>query len=233
MNDTLAYMSEDPMHRRHHHQKITFAPVYAFTENFVLALSHDEVVHGKGTLLGRMPGDDWQRFANLRAYLGFMYAHPGKKLLFMGGELGQWAEWNHDHALDWPLLDYPAHEGVQSLVRDLNGLYRAHPELHEQDFEAAGFEWVDWENDAMSVLSWLRRDRAGRCLLAVSNFTPATHDSFRLGCRRPVPGGSCWTPTMHATAAAARWAPTASIPSRSHAMAASSHWCCACRRWPR
>jgi len=169
------------VHRRHHHDKLTFAPVYAFNENFVLALSHDEVVHGKGTLLGRMPGDDWQRFANLRAYLGFMYGHPGKKLLFMGGELGQWAEWNHDHALDWPLLDYPAHRSVQDLVRDLNRLYRDRPELHAQDFDSAGFEWIDWENREQSVLSWLRFDRSGQFVVCVSNFTPVTRDEFRLG----------------------------------------------------
>jgi len=161
MNDTLSYMSEDPVHRKYHHDKMTFGLVYAFNENFVLPLSHDEVVHGKRSILGRMPGDDWQKFANLRAYYGAMFAHPGKKLLFMGNEIAQHDEWNHDRSLDWHLLDKPAHRGVQQLLRDLNHLYSATPALHEIDFDSAGFEWIDWSDRDSSILSWLRRDKHG------------------------------------------------------------------------
>ncbi|MBT8422289.1 MAG: 1,4-alpha-glucan branching protein GlgB, partial [Gammaproteobacteria bacterium] len=142
MNDTLSYMSEDPVHRKYHHDKMTFGLVYAFNENFMLPLSHDEVVHGKGSLLGKMPGDEWQRFANLRAYYGIMYGHPGKKLLFMGGEFAQSAEWSHDRSLDWHLLQYPLHAGIQALVRDLNALYRSCPALYEVDFDGSGFSWL-------------------------------------------------------------------------------------------
>ncbi len=181
MNDTLAYMSEDPLHRRYHHDKMTFGPVYAFSENFVLPLSHDEVVHGKRSLIGRMPGDDWQRFANLRAYLASMYAHPGKKLLFMGSELAQYQEWNHDRSLDWHLLQYDNHRGVQLLIKDLNNLHRRKPPLHRLDFEASGFEWINWEDRANSVLSWLRRDRDGKFLICVCNFTPVIRYDYRLG----------------------------------------------------
>src|SRR3712207_4493394 len=143
MHDSLQYISEDPIHRKYHHSVITFSLIYAFNENFVLPLSHDEVVHGKRSLLEKMPGDEWQRFANLRAYYGFMYAHPGKQLLFMGGEFAQGREWNHDTSLDWQLLDDPVHRGVQTLIRDLNALYKATPALHEVDFETAGFEWIE------------------------------------------------------------------------------------------
>jgi 1,4-alpha-glucan branching enzyme len=148
MHDTLLYFSKDPIHRKYHHNELTFSLVYAFNENFVLPLSHDEVVHGKGSLLGKMPGDTWQKFANLRTLLSYLYGHPGKKLLFMGAEIGQWSEWKHDESLDWHLLDYPPHQGVQHLIRDLNRIYRNEPALHEIDFEPAGFEWVDlhdWE----------------------------------------------------------------------------------------
>jgi 1,4-alpha-glucan branching enzyme len=181
MNDTLSYMSEDPVHRKHHHDKMTFGLVYAFDENFILPLSHDEVVHGKGSLLGRMPGDEWQRFANLRAYFANMYAHPGKKLLFMGSELGQYNEWNHDHSLDWNLLDYDLHRGVQSLVRDLNALYRHTPALHEVDFESGGFEWIDWNDNDGSILSWIRRDRSGGYVICITNFTPVVRYDYQLG----------------------------------------------------
>ncbi|MEJ2535297.1 MAG: 1,4-alpha-glucan branching protein GlgB [Gammaproteobacteria bacterium] len=157
MNDTLSYMSEEPVHRKHHHDKMTFGLVYAFDENFVLPLSHDEVVHGKRSLLGRMPGDEWQQFANLRAYFGFMYGHPGKKLLFMGGEFAQRAEWNHDQSLDWHLLEQPLHRGMQRLVRDLNHAYRSTPALHQRDFGPEGFEWIDWNDRDSSVFSWVRR----------------------------------------------------------------------------
>ncbi len=181
MNDTLAYMREEPVHRKHHHDKMTFGLVYAFNENFVLPLSHDEVVHGKGSLLGKMPGDDWQRFANLRAYYGFMYGHPGKKLLFMGAELAQEQEWSHDRSLDWHLLDLPAHRGVQELVKDLNRLYRATPALHQVDFDGSGFEWIDWDDRDSSVFSWLRRDREGSFVVCVSNFTPVVRHDYRIG----------------------------------------------------
>ena len=181
MNDTLAYMKEDPINRKYHHDKMTFGLVYAFNENFVLPLSHDEVVHGKRSLLGRMPGDEWQRFANLRAYFSSMYAHPGKKLLFMGSEIAQSREWTHEQSLDWHLLQYGFHSGVQKLVRDLNTIYRNTPALHEIDFSGEGFEWIDWSDRDNSILSWLRRDRQGRHIVCVSNFTPVVREGFRLG----------------------------------------------------
>jgi 1,4-alpha-glucan branching enzyme len=160
---------------------MTFGLVYAFNENFVLPLSHDEVVHGKRSLLGRMPGDQWQRFANLRAYYGFMYGHPGKKLLFMGGEIAQSAEWNHDASLDWHLLQYPEHRGVQALVRDLNQLYRHNPALFELDFDARGFEWIDHQDADSSVLAWLRRTRNGDVVVCISNFTPLVRHGYTVG----------------------------------------------------
>ena len=181
MNDTLSYMSEDAVHRKHHHDKMTFSLVYAFDENFVLPLSHDEVVHGKRSLLGRMPGDEWQRFANLRAYYANMFAHPGKKLLFMGSELAQYQEWGHDRALDWNLLEYPNHAGVQSLIRDLNDLYQRTPALYEIDFDGAGFEWINWDDRDNSVLSWIRRDRSGGYVICVTNFTPVIRYDYQLG----------------------------------------------------
>jgi len=186
MNDTLSYMREQPVHRKHHHDKMTFGLVYAFTENFILPLSHDEVVHGKGSLLGRMPGDDWQRLANLRAYLAFMWAHPGKKLLFMGGEFAQEREWNHDASLDWHLLERPGHRGVQALVRDLNRHYRSEGALHEVDFDPAGFEWIDAADRDSSVFSWVRRSADGDWMVCVSHFTPVVRERFRLG----VPGAA-------------------------------------------
>ena len=161
MHDTLKYFAHDPIHRGWHQGQITFSLWYAFNENFVLPLSHDEVVYGKGSLIGKMPGDDWQRFANLRCLLGYMWAHPGKKLLFMGGEFGQWREWNHDRSLDWHLLGYPLHSGLQAWVRDLNRTLARSPALHEQDFDAAGFEWVDCCDAANSVVAFLRRPRGG------------------------------------------------------------------------
>jgi len=183
MNDTLSYMSEDPVHRKFHHDKMTFGLVYAFNENFVLPLSHDEVVHGKRSILGRMPGDEWQRFANMRAYLANMYAHPGKKLLFMGSELAQYREWTHNHSLDWNLLEYPLHHGVQLLLSDLNHLYRDTPPLYEIDFDAAGFEWIEWNDRDNSVLSWARHDRQGRTVICVTNFTPLVRHDYRVGVR--------------------------------------------------
>ncbi len=186
MNDTLAYMHEEPVHRKHHHDKMTFGLVYAFNENFVLPLSHDEVVHGKGSLLGKMPGDDWQRFANLRAYYGFMFGHPGKKLLFMGAELAQHREWSHDRSLDWHLLESRNHQGVQALIRDLNAVYRDTPALYELDFDGAGFEWIDWGDRDSSVFAWIRRGAAGDFAVCVSNFTPVVREGYRIGV--PAPG---------------------------------------------
>ncbi|RME62537.1 MAG: 1,4-alpha-glucan branching protein GlgB, partial [Alphaproteobacteria bacterium] len=182
MHDTLKYMHEDPVHRRWHHDKLTFGLLYAFSENFVLPLSHDEVVHGKGSILDRMPGDDWQKFANLRAYYGFMWGHPGKKLLFMGQEFGQGREWNHQHSLDWHLLDIHWHRGVQHLVRDLNALYRDLPALHQRDCESGGFEWVEANDPENSVLAWLRHSAGGAPpVLVVSNFTPVPRHGYRIG----------------------------------------------------
>jgi 1,4-alpha-glucan branching enzyme len=186
MNDTLMYMSEDPVHRKYHHDKMTFGLVYAFDENFVLPLSHDEVVHGKRSILGRMPGDDWQKFANLRAYYATMYAHPGKKLLFMGNEIAQQREWDHDQSLDWHLLEQPAHAGIQTLVRDLNHLYRETPALYEVDFDARGFEWIDYNDRDNSILSWIRRDKSGGFVVVVSNLTPIAREKYSIGV--PVSG---------------------------------------------
>ena len=187
MNDTLRYMSEDPVNRRYHHNNMTFGLLYAFSENFILPLSHDEVVHGKHSILGRMPGDRWQRFANLRAYYGFMWGHPGKKLLFMGGEFGQEKEWNHDTSLDWHLLNEPEHAGVQRLIGDLNRLYRRSPALHQLDCESAGFEWIVGDDADNSVFGFIRRgEEPGSVAIVVSNFTPVVREGYRLG----VPAGS-------------------------------------------
>ena len=182
MHDTLAYMARDPVHRQHHHGEMTFGLVYAFDENFVLPISHDEVVHGKGSLLAKMPGDRWQQFANLRAYLGFMFGHPGKKLLFMGCEFAQAAEWNHDQSLDWHLLGDAAHAGVQRLVRDLNRLYRTTPALYQRDFTPDGFEWIDLHDAQRSVLSFVRRGHsANSFIVVVCNFTPGVQRGYRVG----------------------------------------------------
>ena len=187
MNDTLQYMGRDPIHRRYHHDEMTFGLVYAWDEHFVLPLSHDEVVHGKGSLIGRMPGDQWQKFANLRAYLAFMWGHPGRKLLFMGGEIAQWREWSHQGALDWHLLDDPRHRGVQQLVRDLNDRYRHMPALHARDDEAAGFRWLQVGQRDLSVLAWLRLAHPGDApVLVACNFTPGVQQAYRIGV--PVPG---------------------------------------------
>src|SRR5687768_15558809 len=185
MHDTLDYMSREPVHRSYHHGRLTFRGLYAFTENFVLPLSHDEVVHGKGSLLAKMPGDDWQHFANLRLLLGYMYTSPGKKLLFMGGEFGQWREWNHDAALDWHLLKYEPHAGLQRWVRDLNTFYRTQPAASELDFDPAGFQWLDADDAWNSVLSYVRRARgpeeSADELLVVCNFTPMIRRNYRVG----------------------------------------------------
>jgi len=185
MHDVLEYMTHDPIHRRYHHNQLTFGLLYAFTENFVLPLSHDEVVHGKGSLISKMAGDYWQKFANLRALYGFMWGHPGKKLLFMGGEFAQWNEWNDEGSLDWNLLDFPAHEGVRRLIVDLNKLYRSTPALHEIDFDPSGFEWISANDSENSVLAFLRRGKdRSKAMLCVCNFTPVVRQSYRLG----VPG---------------------------------------------
>ncbi|WP_193557311.1 1,4-alpha-glucan branching protein GlgB [Microvirga pakistanensis] len=182
MHDTLRYISRDPIFRRHHHRDLTFGLVYAFSENFILPLSHDEVVHGKGSLIRKMPGDRWQRFANLRAYFGFMWGHPGKKLLFMGGEFAQEQEWNHDSSLDWHLLNDPDHKGVQALIRDLNQAYRSIPALHERDCEQKGFEWIVSDDEDNSVVAWLRRGHKEDAIaVVVSNFTPVPREGYRIG----------------------------------------------------
>ena len=197
MHDTLHYMQEDPINRRYHHNLMTFGIDYAFTENFVLPISHDEVVHGKGSLLGKMPGDRWQRFANLRAYLGFMWTHPGKKLLFMGSEFGQEREWNHDQSLDWHLLADPAHDGVRRLVRDLNALYRREPGLHARDCAPEGFEWVEGGDAQNSVFSYLRRGAEGdRPVLCIANMTPMPREGYRVG----VPEGGAWDELLNTDA---------------------------------
>jgi 1,4-alpha-glucan branching enzyme len=198
MHDTLKYIEQDPIHRRCHHDKLTFGLLYAWDENFILPISHDEVVHGKGSLLAKMPGDRWQKFANLRAYLGFMWTHPGKKLLFMGCEFAQEREWTHDHSLDWHLLADPAHRGIQSLVRDLNKVYRDTPALYERDCEGAGFEWIDGGNVDESVLVFLRKGSDGvPPAVVVVNFTPIVRQDFRVG----VPSGGAWTERLSTDAA--------------------------------
>ncbi|KQP15774.1 glycogen branching protein [Methylobacterium sp. Leaf93] len=182
MHDTLEFMSKQTIHRRYHHHDLTFGLLYAFSENFILPLSHDEVVHGKGSLLDKMPGDRWQKFANLRAYFGYMWGHPGKKLLFMGGEFGQQKEWNHNQSLDWHLLDDPLHRGVKDLVRDLNRLYTSTPALHVRDCEAAGFQWLVSDDQDNSVIAWARKGTSpGEVAVVVSNFTPIPRDGYRIG----------------------------------------------------
>ena len=180
MHDTLRYMEKDPVHRRHHHDLLSFGPVYAFSENFVLPLSHDEVVHGKRSLLGKMPGDEWRKFANLRLLLAYQWTYPGKKLLFMGAEFGQVEEWNHDVSLPWHLADEPPRAGLRTLLRDLNGLYRDVPALHENDHDGSGFAWLAWDDEHNSVLSFVRRG-GGSHVVVVLNFTPVPRDGYRVG----------------------------------------------------
>jgi 1,4-alpha-glucan branching enzyme len=197
MHDTLEYMTKDPIHRKYHHNSLTFRLLYAFFENFVLPLSHDEVTHGKGSLLGKMPGDDWQKFANLRLLLGYMYAQPGKKLLFMGGEFGQWREWAHDDGLEWHLLQYLPHSGLQQWVSDLNRLYRGQPALYESDFEQAGFEWIDCNDVEHSAVSLIRKGHSGHdIVVVVCNFTPMTHFNYRIG----VPSSGFWKELLNSDA---------------------------------
>ena len=198
MHDMLDYMSEDPIFRSYHHNLITFSLVYAFTENFVLPFSHDEVVYGKGSMLRKMPGDEWQKFANLRLLYGFMFGHPGKKLLFMGDEFGQWSEWDHEVSLEWDLLKKPFHAGLKRWVRDLNTLYRGQSSLHEYDFNPAGFEWVDCKDSQRSIISFLRRGRGAEDqILFVCNFTPVVRDNYRVG----VPLEGSWREILNSDAA--------------------------------
>jgi 1,4-alpha-glucan branching enzyme len=198
MHDTLEYMSKDPVFRRYHHHQLTFAFLYAWSENFILPLSHDEVVHGKAALLSKMPGDRWQKFANLRALLAWMWAHPGKKLLFMSAELGQWSEWSHDRSIDWHLLEHPEHRGVQSLVRDLGARYRETPALWERDHSAEGFRWIDAGNADQNVLSFARFDARGAPgLVCVANFSPNTYLGFRVG----VPAAGGWREVLNSDSA--------------------------------
>jgi 1,4-alpha-glucan branching enzyme len=182
MHDTLSYIQEDPINRNFHHEKLTFGLLYAFSENFILPLSHDEVVHGKRSIFGRMPGDRWQRFANLRAYYGFMYGHPGKKLLFMGDEFGQEREWNHDHSLDWHLLSDELHQGVLRLVGDLNALTNKTTALYELDNEHSGFQWIDASDRSSSVFSFERCGKTpGDHMVVIVNFTPVVRKDYRIG----------------------------------------------------
>src|SRR5438270_976787 len=186
MHDFLSYMQLDPIHRRFHQGSITFSLIYAFQENFILVLSHDEVVHGKRSLLNKMPGDEWQKFANLRMFYAWMYGHPGKKLLFMGGEFGQWHEWNHDEALDWHLTKLPKHDGLRRLVQHLNYLYKSEPALWDQDDSYQGFEWLDFSDAQNSVVAWMRRSREGETIVFIVNATPVVRYGYRIGA--PAPG---------------------------------------------
>ena len=189
MHDTLQYMSYDPVYRKYHHGELTFRIVYAFNENFVLPLSHDEVVYGKGSLIGKMPGDDWQKFANLRLLFSYMYAQPGKKLLFMGGEFGQWSEWRHDGSLDWALLNFEEHSGLRLLVGDLNHLYREQTALHHGELGPASFEWIDLHDSEWNIISFLRKGGSADELIAViCNFSPVPRSAYRIG----VPRKGLW-----------------------------------------
>jgi 1,4-alpha-glucan branching enzyme len=191
-------MMKNPIHRRWHHNDLTFGLLYAFSENFILPLSHDEVVHGKGSLVSKMAGDDWQKFATLRAYYGFMWTQPGKKLLFMGGEFAQWREWDNDTSLDWHLLEYEPHRGMQALVRDLNCLYRNTPALYQFDSEWTGFEWIEPNDIENSIISYLRKGKEGtKPVLALGNFTPVPRYDYRVG----VPFGGFWEEKLNTDSA--------------------------------
>jgi 1,4-alpha-glucan branching enzyme len=197
MHDTLEYFKQDPIHRKYHHSKLTFRMLYSFQENFVLPLSHDEVVHGKGSLIGKMPGDEWQRFANLRLLFAYMYAQPGKKLMFMGCEFGQVREWGHDSSLEWHVLQYPVHSGVQNWVAELNRAYREEPGLHVLDNNAGGFEWVDCNDSLTSTISLLRKTESPQdTVLVVCNFTPVVRTGYRVG----VPTGGYWRELLNSDA---------------------------------
>ncbi len=197
MHDSLQYMSKDPIHRKFRHNDLTFSQLYAYHENFVLPFSHDEVVHGKASMIGKMPGDDWQRFANLRLLYGYMFTHPGKKLLFMGNEFGQWKEWNSTISLDWHLLEHPPHQGLQRWVRDLNTFLRGTPALHQEDSTPAGFQWVDCNDSEQSVLSYIRRGHdPGECVICVCSFTPVPRHNYDIG----VPEEGFWEEILNSDA---------------------------------
>jgi 1,4-alpha-glucan branching enzyme len=193
MHDALRYFRRDPIHRRHHHAELTFRSLYAFAENFVLSLSHDEVVHGKGALLAKMPGDDWQKLANLRLLYAWMFAQPGKKLLFMGGEIAQPWEWSHEGSIAWHLEDQPAHRGVEQLIADLNALYRGVAALHQLDGDAVGFEWIDADDAERSCYALLRKDQSGGMVAVVLNCTPAPRHNYRIG----VPAMGFWREVLN------------------------------------
>ncbi len=196
MHDTLAYLAHEPIYRQYHHHQLTFSLMYAYSENFVLPLSHDEVVHRKGSLLGKMPGDEWQRFANLRALYAFMWAHPGKQLLFMGGEFGQGSEWSESKGLDWWVLDFDFHQGVQKLVRDLNARYKEIPALYTQDGNPEGFRWIDADDFSGNVFSFVRYGTDGSALACVTNFSGGPHEDYHLG----LPEGGTWTEVLNTDA---------------------------------
>jgi 1,4-alpha-glucan branching enzyme len=197
MHDSLSYFAHEPIHRSYHHNQITFSIMYAFNENFMLSLSHDEVVHGKGSLINKMPGDDWQKFANLRTLFGYMFAHPGKKLHFMGMELGQWKEWNHESSLDWHLLDYESHRGLQFFMKDLNSVYRRFPALYENDFSGEGFKWIDANDSKNSILSFIRYDKKKEHpVIVVVNLTPVPRQNYRIG----VPNDAKWLEILNSDA---------------------------------
>jgi 1,4-alpha-glucan branching enzyme len=197
MHDTLEYIAKDPVYRKHHHNQLTFSIWYAFSENFILPLSHDEAVYGKGSLLGKMPGDEWQKFANLRLLQGYMFTHPGKKLLFMGGEFGQLREWTHEESLDWHLLEHPLHQGIQKWIKDLNLLYRTEPALHELDFERSGFEWIDFSDWEKNIISYIRKAKVSEdVILVVHNFTPEVRVDYRIG----VPKAGFWREILNSDA---------------------------------
>jgi 1,4-alpha-glucan branching enzyme len=196
MHDSLGYVQNDPVHRQYHHGQMTFSMVYAYSENYVLPISHDEVVHGKGSLLRKMPGDRWRQLANLRCYLAYMWAHPGKQLIFMGSEFGQESEWAESRELDWWLLDNADHRGVQSLVRDLNRVYRDTPALWALDVEGSGFSWIDANDSTNNVFSFIRRDNSGSELVCVSNFSAVPHDDYRLG----MPAAGEWSEVLNTDA---------------------------------
>jgi len=197
MHDTLQYFSKDPIYRKYYHNNLTFSIWYAFSENFLLSLSHDEVVHLKGSLFHKMPGDNWQRAANLKALLGYMYGHPGKKLLFMGGEFGQWKEWNHDTSLDWHCLDSALHKGIHSWLKDLNSFYQSQPALHELDFQSDGFEWMDFHDWEHGIISFVRKSKTqADQVLVVCNFTPIPRYSYKIA----VPRSGFWREELNSDA---------------------------------
>jgi 1,4-alpha-glucan branching enzyme len=196
MHDTLKYMHREAVHRKFHQGELSFRMIYAFSENFVLPLSHDEVVHGKGSIVDKMPGDDWQKFANLRSLYAYMYGQPGKKLLFMGSEWGQWQEWRHEQSIDWHQLHFPNHAGAQRWVMDLNRVYRTQPALYENDCDSSGFEWIDCNDSSSSTFSFLRKSKSGETILVICNFTPVPREGYRVG----VPHGGYWQELLNSDA---------------------------------